>query len=304
MKIGLVSAILPDLSLEEVAAFAAAHGFQQIEVMCWPVGRAERRYAGVTHIDVDALDAAEARRIREMLDRYGVGISALGYYPNPLAPDRAERQSAGDHLRKVMDAAALLELDLVNTFIGRDPGRPIEAQWEDYLAVWQPLVRHAEERGLRIGIENCPMLFSLDEWPGGKNLATSPAVWRRMFELIPSAHLGLNYDPSHGIIQRMDEVAPIWDFAERLFHIHAKDQRIDRRRLNDVGVWGLGWYLPKLPGLGEVRWAEFFSALNDVGYRGAVAIEVEDPAYEGSLEARKRALVQSKAYLDQFQAWR
>jgi sugar phosphate isomerase/epimerase len=303
MKLGLVSAILPDLSLEEVATFAAEHGFEQIEVMCWPVGRAERRYAGVTHIDAATLNPAESRRILEMLAEKGVGISALGYYPNPLAADRAERQTYIDHLRKVMDAAALLGLDLVNTFIGRDPSRPIEAQWDDYLAVWEPLVQHATERGLRIGIENCPMLFTLDEWPGGTNLATSPAVWRKMFELIPSPNLGLNYDPSHFIIQHMDEAAPIWDFADKLFHVHAKDQRIDRRRLNDVGVWGLGWYLPKLPGLGEVRWAELFSALNDVGYDGTVAIEVEDPAYEDSLDGRKRALMQSKGYLDQFQAW-
>ena len=303
MNIGLVSAILSDLTLEEVATFAAEHGFQQIEVMCWPVGRAERRYAGVTHIDVATLDSAQSRRILDMLAEKGVGISALGYYPNPLAADRAERQTYIDHLRKVMDAAALLGLDLVNTFIGRDQSRPIEAQWDDYLTVWEPLVQHASERRLRFGIENCPMLFTLDEWPGGTNLATSPAVWRKMFELIPSPNLGLNYDPSHFIIQHMDEVAPIWDFGDKLFHVHAKDQRIDRRRLNDVGVWGLGWSLPKLPGLGEVRWAELFSALNDVRYQGTVAIEVEDRAYEDTLDGRKRALRQAKAYLDQFQAW-
>jgi sugar phosphate isomerase/epimerase len=303
MQIGFVSAILPDLTLEEVVRFAAQEGFQVIEAMCWPVGQAERRYAGVTHIDVARLDAAEARRINDLLATHGVALSGLGYYPNPLTPDLTERQTYIDHLTRVMDGAALLGVPVVNTFIGRDPQRAVEAQWDQFLAVWPPLIRYAEERGLRVGIENCPMLFSLDEWPGGKNLASSPAIWRRMFEAIPGPAFGLNYDPSHQIIQHMDEVAPIYAFSPRLHHFHAKDQRIDRALRDDVGVWGLGWYIPKLPGLGDVRWGPLFAALTDVGYQGAVCIEVEDRAYEGSLAARQRALIQSKRYLDQFQAW-
>lgn len=303
MQIGFVSAILPDRTLEQVLKLAAEQGFQTVELMCWPVGQAERRYAGVTHLDVTHFDAAAARHVQALTKEYGVSISGLGYYPNPLSPDPSERLLATDHLRRVMDAAALLGVSVVNTFIGRDPAQPLERQWDDFLAVWTPLVAFAEQRGLRIGIENCPMLFSLDEWPGGKNLAVSPAVWRRMFELIPSAAFGLNYDPSHMIVQHMDEIAPIFEFAPRLVHVHAKDQRIDRARRDEVGVWGLGWFIPKLPGLGEVRWGEFFSALTQVGYDGPVCVEVEDRAYEGSLEARQRALLQSKRYLDQFQAW-
>jgi sugar phosphate isomerase/epimerase len=303
MKIGFVSAILPELSLEQVLALAAGQGFQTVELMCWPRGLAERRYAGVTHLNAEGFGAAEAAQVRGLLDKYGVSISGLGYYPNPLTPDLQERQRYLDHIRRVMDAAALLGVSVVNTFIGRDPARPVEAQWDEFMRVWPPLIRHAEGCGLKVGIENCPMLFSLDEWPGGKNLASSPAIWRKMFELIPSPAFGLNYDPSHQIIQHMDEVAPIRAFASRLVHIHAKDQRIDRAKRDDVGVWGLGWYIPKLPGLGEVRWGEFFAALTDVGYSGPVCIEVEDRAYEGDLAARQRALVQSKRYLDQFQAW-
>lgn len=302
MQLGFVSAILPDLSLEEVLRAGAETGFDCVEVMCWPRGKAERRYAGVTHIDVTALDAAAAEGVKGLLRRTGVGISALGYYPNPLAPDREERRVAAGHLRAVIDAAAMLDLSTVNTFIGRDPARSIDDNWPLLLEVWPPLVRHAAERGINIGIENCPMLFTKDEWPGGKNLAVSPAVWRRLFDAIPDPHFGLNYDPSHMIWQHMDEVRPIEEFARRLHHVHAKDVRIDRRGLDDNGILAvpLAYHTPKIPGLGAVRWGPFFSLLTDVGYRGPVCVEVEDRAYEDSLEDRKRALRQSATFLRQF----
>jgi sugar phosphate isomerase/epimerase len=304
LQLGFVSAILPDLSLEEVLRFAAEEGFECVEVMCWPKGKAERRYAGVTHIDVAGFDAGRAEEVRALLRAHGVRISGLGYYPNPLAPDPAERRTYVDHLRAVIDAAAVLGLANVNTFIGRDPAKSLEASWPDFLEVWPPLIRYAGERGIKIGIENCPMLFTEDEWPGGKNLASSPAVWRRMFEAIPDANFGLNYDPSHMIWQMMDEVRPIYDFAPRLHHVHAKDVRLNRRALEDEGVMAvpLRYHTPKLPGLGDVRWGAFFAALTDVGYRGPVCVEVEDRAYEGSLEDRKGALVQSARFLRQFLA--
>ena len=302
MQLGFVSAILPDLGLEEVLQCAADSGFDCVEVMCWPKGPAERRYAGVTHIDVAGLDAAAAERVQALTRRTGVSISALGYYPNPLAPDPAEREAYHTHLRAVIDAARLLGLSTVNTFVGRDPARSIDDNWPLFREVWPPLVRYAAERGINIGIENCPMLFTKDEWPGGKNLAISPAIWRRMFEEIPDANFGLNYDPSHMIWQQMDEIRPIEEFAPRLFHVHAKDVRLDRRRLDEVGILAvpLAYHTPKLPGLGHVRWGAFFAALTDVGYKGAVCVEVEDRAYEGSLEDRKRALRQSAIYLRQF----
>jgi sugar phosphate isomerase/epimerase len=302
MQLGFVSAILPDLGLEEVMQCAADSGFDCVEVMCWPKGPAERRYAGVTHIDVAGFDAAAAERVQALTRRTGVSISALGYYPNPLAPDPAEREAYHTHLRAVIDAARLLGLSTVNTFVGRDPARSIDDNWPVFREVWPPLVRYAAERRINIGIENCPMLFTEDEWPGGKNLALSPAIWRRMFEEIPDANFGLNYDPSHMIWQQMDEIRPIEEFAPRLFHVHAKDVRLDRRRLDDVGILAmpLAYHTPKLPGLGHVRWGAFFAALTDAGYRGAVCVEVEDRAYEGSLEDRKRALRQSATYLRQF----
>jgi len=303
MQLGFVSAILPDLSLDDVLAFAADEGFGCVEVMCWPPGSADRRYAGVTHLDVSEA-GARAEAVHGLTRATGVRISALGYYPNPLAADPAERRIAVDHLRIVIDAAAALGVSTVNTFVGRDPAAPFDANWRAFCDVWPPLVRFAADRDVRIGIENCPMLFTDDEWPGGKNLAVSPAVWRRMFAEIPDPHFGLNYDPSHMIWQQMDEVAPIEEFRTRLHHVHAKDARIDRRRLNEVGILAvpLAYHTPKLPGLGEVRWGPLFAALTDAGYAGPVCVEVEDRAYEGTLEDRKRALRQCAVYLRQFMA--
>jgi len=302
MKLGFASAILPDLSLEEVAAFAAAEGFDCVEMMCWPKGKAERRYAGVTHIDVTGFDTAEADRVKAVMAGAGVEISALGYYPNPLAPDPDEAAVAVSHIKRVIEAAALLGLGTVNTFVGRDWTKSVDENWPRFEAVWPPLVAFAEEHGVRIGIENCPMFFTKDEWPGGKNLATTPTIWRRMWERVPSPSFGLNYDPSHFVWQQMDYLKPLWDFTDRIFHVHAKDVRMDRRRLDEVGImaYPLQYYTPKLPGLGDIDWGRFFSALTDVGYDSAVCIEVEDRAYEGSLERRKDALRQSARHLRQF----
>jgi sugar phosphate isomerase/epimerase len=302
MQLGFVSAILPDLSLAEVARFAREAGYDCVELMCWPVSKAERRYAGVTHVDVTDFTQARADDVRGVMAEAGVAISGLGYYPNPLCSDADESARYVEHIRKVVRAAALFGINRMNTFIGRDPAKSVADNWPRFLEVWRPLVRYAEEQGVRIGIENCPMLFTPDEWPGGKNLAVSPAIWRRMFADVPSAHFGLNYDPSHMIWQHMDYLAPLREFTDRLFHIHAKDVRIDRNRLDAVGILAhpLEYHVPKLPGLGDVDWGRFFSALSDVGYQGPVCVEVEDRAYEGSLESRKGALRQSARYLRNF----
>jgi len=302
MKLGVCSAILPDLSLEEVLAFAAAEGLDCVEVMCWPKGKATRRYAGVTHIDVATIGKAEAKRIKQLVAAAGVEISGLGYYPNPLAPDKREAKVAIDHIKRVIRATERLGLKQMNTFIGRDPAKSVDANWKRFRQVWKPLVKFAGDHGVRIGIENCPMLFSDDEWPGGKNLAHSPAVWRRMFKEIPARHFGLNYDPSHMVWQQMDYIRPLREFADRIFHVHAKDVRIDRRRLDDVGILAtpVQFHTPKLPGLGEINWGRFFSVLTDIGYNGAVAIEVEDRAFEASLADRKASVRQSTTFLRNF----
>ena len=300
MRLGFVSAILHDLTLEEVLAFAADEGFPFVELMCWPPGKADRRYAGVTHLDVTSFTEADAEHVRELLRIHGVALSGLGYYPNPLDPNPEHRQVVAEHLKKVIRAAKLLGLGVVNTFIGRDPASSMATSVKQAREAWPAILQEAEAAGVKIGIEHCPMLFSDHEWPGGKNLATSPAVWRELFAAFPGSTLGLNFDPSHLIWQFIDCGRAIREFGSRIVHVHAKDERIDRERLYEVGVLGLGWHKPKLPGLGDVNWTEFFAALTDSGYRGPVCIEVEDRAYEGSLDDRKRALRQSRKFLDQF----
>jgi len=302
MKLGFVSAILPDLSLEEVAGVAAAMGYRCVELMCWPRGKAERRYAGVTHVDVVGLTPAEAERVNTVMKAAGVAISALGYYPNPLTPERNEAQVYIDHIKQVIRAAHMLGVGVVNTFVGRDWTKSVDDNWPRFLEVWKPLVQFAADQEVKIAIENCPMSFTKDEWPGGKNLAVSPSIWRRMFSDIPNENFGLNFDPSHFVWQRMDYVKPLREFASRIFHVHAKDARIDLERLDDVGIlaYPLQYHTPKLPGLGDVNWARLLGVLAETGYDGTVCVEVEDRAYERSLEARKAALRQSANYLKQF----
>ena len=302
MQLGFVSAILPDLSLEEVLTTARETGYACVEVMCWPVSKAERRYAGVTHIDVRNLGPAEIAKIKDLIARTGIAISGLGYYPNLLSPDLDEARRCREHLEQVIRAAPLLGLTRVNTFVGRDWTKSVDDNWPRFLDTWKPLVALAEQHNVRIGIENCPMLFTKDEWPGGKNLATTPVIWRRMFRDIPSPNFGLNFDPSHCVWQQMDYLKPLNEFKDRLVHIHAKDVRVDQHQLDDVGILAhpVDYHVPKLPGLGDVNWGRFFSVLTDVGYQGPVCVEVEDRAYEATLELRKQALRQSATYLRNF----
>ncbi len=290
MKLGFVSAILHDLSLEEVLKFALEENFDCVEIMSWPVGKAERKYAGVTHVNATDMTKAQADDVNALVKKYHVEISALGYYPNILSADTETSQRCLEHLKSVIKAAPLLGLKTVNTFIGADHQRNTEYNFAQFQKVWPDLIRFAEGQGIRIGIENCPMIFTNDEWPSGKNVAHSPAIWRRMYDFIPSRNFGLNYDPSHMIWQMMDYIKPIYTFKDRLFHIHAKDMKLNYDRLNDEGIMALGWSIPKIPGYGQVNWAQFISALSDVGYDGPVCIEVEDDAFGKSLEGRKRAL--------------
>jgi len=302
MKLGFVSAILPELSFEELVDYAAECGYKCIEVCCWPVGKAERRYAGVTHIDVDALDEHQAASINSYLNNRGIEISALGYYPNPLDPDEDKSNFYINHIMKVIDASALLGVNRVNTFIGRDKAKSVDENFEAFRRVWNHLIQYAESKKVKVGIENCPMIFTNDEWPGGNNLATTPAIWRRMFSEIKSDYFGLNFDPSHLLWMQMDYLKPIYEFRDKLFHIHLKDARVYRDKLNDVGIMAtpLEFHTPKLPGLGDIDWGKFISALNDIRYKGSVCVEVEDKTFEGSLESRKYSLVLCKRFLDQY----
>ena len=288
MKLGLMTAAFPDLSLDEVGAWAAANRFEMLEVACWPAGGGERRrYAGVAHIDVERLDPG---KVRDVLERHGLEISSLAYYPNNLHPDPGERRAANTHLRRVIDAASALGVPTVGTFVGRDPAKSVPDNLREFRKVWPRLVAYAEGKGVSIAIENCPMIFSWDEWPGGTNLASTPAVWDEMFTIVPSPSFGLNLDPSHLVWLGIDHERVVRDYASRLLHVHAKDMEVDRNGLYDHGVMsaGIGWQVPRLPGLGEVDWPRFFAALYRNGYDGPIVIEHEDRRFEGSDEIVKR----------------
>lgn len=301
MQLGFVSAVLGDLSLEEVFAVASAEGYQCVEVMCWPSAKVDRPYGGVCHIDVNDFTQARADDIRALCEKHRVRISALGYYANSLSEDANEAEVVRAHFRKVITAAPLLGLTNVNGFIGANRFQPLEENMKQFAQVWPDVIRFAEDRGVKIGIENCPMLFP-NTWPFGVNLARTPAIWRRMFEIIPSANFGLNYDPSHLVMQLMDPVAPIREFGSRILHAHAKDMRIDPHKLNDIGALEPPMLrsTAKIPGLGDVPWGQWFGALTDAGYNGPVCVEVEDEAFEHSLEDRKRSLRVSRNVLQPF----
>ncbi|MCB0125124.1 MAG: sugar phosphate isomerase/epimerase, partial [Caldilineaceae bacterium] len=247
MKLGLMSAALPMLSFEDLVAWLSANGFGMIEVACWPVGKAARRYAGVTHIDVTTLDEKRVGEIHATLDQHNLQISSLGYYPNPLHPDAEHRTMVIDHLKQVIVAAEKLRVPIVGTFVGRDKSKTMDANLEEFSKVWPPIVKFAADHGIKIAIENCPMIFSNDEWPGGDNLAISPHVWRQMYEILPDDNFGLNLDPSHLIWQMIDYERVVYDFADRIFHVHAKDMRVDREQLYQRGVMslGMGWQVPR-----------------------------------------------------------
>lgn len=302
MKLGFVSAILADLSFEEVFEFADQQGYKCVETMCWPKGKAERRYAGVTHIDLDDLNETKINYIKEFISNKNVDISALGYYPNPLDPDLSHRGIYINHIKKAIKAANLLGLHNFNTFIGRDPSKSVSESIREFKKVWPEIIKYAEDFNVKVGIENCPMYFTMDEWPAGKNLATTPKIWREMFSIIPSDYFGLNYDPSHLLWMQMDYIKPIYEFKNKIFHFHIKDVKVYRDKLNEVGVMAcpLEYHSPKLPGLGDIDWSKVISALYDIRFEGCVCVEIEDRSFEDSLEDRKKALVQAKNYINQF----
>ncbi len=299
MKLGVLTAPFPDQSLEAVADWAGAAGFSVLEVACWPKSAgASRRYAGTAHIDVATISAAEGKELIAALAEKGVSISALGYYPNPLHPDAGHRAAVIDHLKAVIAAAGRIGVPLVNTFLGGDAAKTVDANWRDALTIWPEIVAHAAEHGVRIAIENCPMIFSADEWPGGHNIAYSPEVWRRIIEAFDGA-VGMNYDPSHLVWQMIDQARFIREFGPHMLHVHAKDLMIDRDGLYERGILsaGIGWQVPRMPGLGEVDWPLIFSGLYRAGYDGPVVIEHEDRQFEGSLDKIRRGFLLARDVL-------
>lgn len=302
MKLGFVSAILEQYDFEKMIDTASEMGFACVEVACWPQGKAERRYAGVSHIHVEELDEEKVIYIKDYCAKRKVEISALAFYPNTMEEDSEKREANIEHLKKVICASAKLGVNMVTTFIGRDQKKTVEENLELVKEIWPPIIRLAEEKGVKIAIENCPMLFGRDQWPGGQNLMTTPAIWKKVFEILPGPNLGINYDPSHFVWQMMDYIKPIYTFKEKIFHVHYKDIKLYPDKLDEVGsmAYPLEFMAPKLPGLGDVDWGRYVSALTDIGYQGYTCIEVEDRAFEGSEENVLSSLRLSKRYMEQY----
>lgn len=304
MKIGFVSAILEEWTFEEMIDTAANLGFQCVEAACWPQGKGERRYAGVSHIDVARVLAEDsyAEYILNHCASKGVELSALAYYPNVLDPSEEKRAACVAHLMNVIRASAKLGVNMVTSFIGRDQNKTTEENLELVAKVWPPILTLAEEQGVKVAIENCPMLFGFDQWPGGQNLFTTPSNWEKIFAVLPSPNLGINYDPSHFVWQMIDYIKPLYTFRDKIFHVHFKDIKLYQDKLSEVGImaYPLDFMAPKLPGLGDVDWGKYVCALTDIGYDGYACIEVEDRAFEGSKEKILDSLRLSKRYMYNF----
>ena len=304
MKLGLVSAILDGWTFEEMIDTVSSMGFACVEVACWPQGKAERRYAGVSHIDVARVleDEEYARYVLEYCEQKNVQISSLAFYPNTMDGDPDKRAHNIAHLKTVISASAKLGVNMVTTFVGRDQTKTVEENIELFKEIWPGIIAHAEGLGVKIGIENCPMLFGRDQWPGGQNLMTTPAIWRKLFAIADSANFGLNYDPSHFVWQQIDYVRPLYEFKDKIFHVHFKDIKLYPDKLNDYGImaYPLDYMSPKLPGYGDVNWGKYVSALTDIGFDGCACIEVEDKAFESCREKILDSVRISKRYMEQY----
>lgn len=304
MKLGFVSAILDGYSYEEMMATAKEIGYQCVEVACWPEAKAERRYAGVSHINCEKVieDDSYAQHVLAVAKDNGVEISSLAFYPNTLDPDQKKRHDNVEHLKNVIRASHKLGINMVTTFIGRDQNRNFEDNLLIVKEVWPEILKLAKELGVKVAIENCPMLFGPDQWPGGQNLMTTPHNWRKIFEILDYDNLGINYDPSHFVWQMIDYVEPVYEFKDRIFHVHFKDLKVIKSKLNQVGIlaYPLDFMAPKLPGLGDVNFSRFVSALTDIGYNGYACVEIEDRAFEDTKERILDSLKLSYHYMRNF----
>lgn len=302
MKFGLLSSILDGWNFEEVIDFASENGFRCVELACWPAGKAERRYAGVSHIDIEGLNEEKIQYILKYCSDRNVEISSLAFYPNTMDPNPEARQASINHLMKLIDASAALGVNMVTTFIGRDQSKSVEENLKLVGEIWPPILRHAEEKNVKVAIENCPMLFGEDQWPGGQNIMTSPVLWRKIFDILKSDNLGINYDPSHFVWQMMDYIVPIYEFRDKIFHVHFKDIKLYPEKLKKCGVmaYPLDYMSPKIPGLGDINWSKFVSALTDIGYDGAAVLEIEDKSFENSKQDIIDSILLSKRYMSQF----
>lgn len=305
MFLGFLTVCLGNMPLKEKARWAYENGFKSLEIACWP--RENERDYSASDIDVDNLTAEEADRIKAYMKEYGLRISSLAYYDNNLDRDLQKRTFINNHVKKVIDAAVMLETPLVGTFIGRNIEKSIKDNFDEFEKVFGELVGYAENRGIKLMIENCDMRgWQVPGQPG--TISYSPELWEEMFKRIPSKNFGLNFDPSHLVLMLMDYISPIYAFKDRIFHVHAKDGIIKKDMLDRYGVFDKqlgypnewGYREARMPGLGQVDWGKFIKALKDIKYDYVISIEHEDRNYEGSEEKVKEGLLIAKNHLDKY----
>lgn len=301
MYLGFLTVCLGNMPLREKAEWAAKNGFKSLEIACWPKSN-DRDYSS-SDIDVAALTQKEADEIKGYLKDLGLTISSLAYYDNNLHNNPAKRAFINEHVKKCVDAAVMLGAPAVGTFVGRNIDKTIADNFDEFEEVFKKLVGYAEEKGIQIIIENCPMEgWQVQGQPG--TISFTPELWEEMFRRVPNKNFGLNYDPSHLRFQLIDYIAPIAAFKDRIFHVHAKDSEVFDDKLAYYGVFnrhlgkGEGYWRFRMPGLGQVKFDEMVKALKDIGYEGVISIEHEDPLYEGSEAKVKEGLDLGRKYLE------
>jgi sugar phosphate isomerase/epimerase len=285
VKLGFLTACLPQRTLPEIVTWAAEQGFEALEVAAWPA-LGDRPFTA-THLDVDGFGAGDAERVAVLFDQHGLQLSSLAYYDNNLHPDPDERAAVNAHVAACIDAAALLGVPTVGTFVGRDPNLSVAQNLKAAEKLFAPLVDRAGERGVKIVIENCVMEgWHPDGYPG--NLAYSPELWEWMFDL----GLYLNYDPSHLVWMGIDPVEALRPYVDRVAHAQAKDIELFPERRNRYGwpgkavvredPWDVGWWRYRVPGLGQVDWRRVVDTLYEGGFDGVLSVEHEDPVWGGT----------------------
>lgn len=302
MFLGFLTVCLGNMPLEEKAKWASSQGFKALEVACWPNDNT-RDYSS-SDIDVASLTQKDADEIKRYMKGYGLEITSLAYYDNNLDRDPEKRKFVNSHVKKCIDAAVMLGCPTVGTFTGRNIDKSIKDNFDEFEAVFIDLVGYAEKRGIKLVIENCPMIgWQMSGVPG--TISYTPELWREMFKRVPNKNFGLNLDPSHLLFQLIDYNAVISEFKDRIFHVHAKDAEIFEDKLKYYGVFdsqldashGNGYWRFRMPGLGQVDWEEYLTMLKENGYDWVVSIEHEDHLYEGSEEKVKEGLTLGRELL-------
>ena len=301
MKIGFLTVALKNLNFQRTAEWAHSVGFESLEVAAWPVVN-ERDYSSTT-IDVSTFSENDVDRIRKILEENELVISSFAYYDNNLDADLEKRKFINDHLKKVIDVASMLGVELVGTFIGRDVTKSVEENLKEFEKVFKPLIVYAENKNIRLMIENCPMVGWQEREKIG-NIFYSPQMWREIFRITPNS-FGINLDPSHLYWMGIDYLEVVKEFKDRIFHVHAKDVEIDHKLLHEQSIYGYfgenlhgkSWWTYRLPGFGEIDWKTFVKGLKKVGYDFVLSIEHEDPVWDGSLDKAKKGLLMGLEFL-------